>query len=213
METDSERVIHTETEHKSTPKGTEHAALKEEQRKAAAAQAAVEDLQRRLAAVEAALAEERRKAEEAQQALAQQRQVAVTRTETPEQTAEQMPGGEAAFGLMPLVGFRGTDLFNISQQMVAQAIKQPPLALKHYTNFLLEMGRVMTGQSTVEPDAKDKRFTDEVWRTNPYYHALLQTYLTWQQSFNAFIDDADLDSRSSPIPSPRPTRCWAIRRR
>ena len=52
METDSERVIHTETEHKSTPKGTEHAALKEEQRKAAAAQAAVEDLQRRLAVVD-----------------------------------------------------------------------------------------------------------------------------------------------------------------
>src|SRR2546427_3660960 len=106
-------------------KETAHAALEEEQRQAAAAQAAVEDLQRRLAAVEAALAEERRKAEEAQQALAQQRQAAVTHPETSEQTAEQIPGGEAAFGLMPLVGFRGTDLFNISQQMVAQAIKQP----------------------------------------------------------------------------------------
>src|SRR5260221_9108367 len=182
---------------KSTTKETAHAALEEEQRKAAAAQAAVEDLQRRLAAVEAALAEERQKAAAAQQALAQQRQVAETRAETPEQTAEQMPGGEAAFGLMPLVGFRGTDLFNVSQQVIAQAIKQPPLALKHYTNFMLEMGRVMTGQSTVEPDAKDKRFADEVWKTNPYYHALLQTYLTWQQSFSAFINDADLDKKDA----------------
>src|SRR5438876_456809 len=178
-------------------KETAHAALEEEQRKAAAAQAAVEDLQRQLAVAESALAEERQKAAEAQQVLAEQRPAAVTRAETPEQTAEQMPGGEAAFGLMPLVGFRGTDLFNISQQMVAQAIKQPPLALKHYTNFLLEMGRVMTGQSTVEPDARDKRFADEVWKTNPYYHALLQTYLTWQQSFNAFIDDADLDKKDA----------------
>ena len=180
-----------------TTKETAHAALEEERRQAAAAQAAVEDLQRRLAAVESALAEERQKTAEAQQVLAEQRSAAVTHAETSEQTTEQMPGGEAAFGLMPLVGFRGTDLFNISQQMVAQAIKQPPLALKHYTNFLLEMGRVMTGQSTVEPDAKDKRFTDEVWRTNPYYHALLQTYLTWQQSFNAFIDDADLDKKDA----------------
>ncbi|TMC67139.1 MAG: hypothetical protein E6J21_00310, partial [Chloroflexota bacterium] len=104
-----------------TTKETAHAALEEERRQAAAAQAAVEDLQRRLAAVEAALAEERRKAEEAQQALAQQRQVAVTRTETPEQTAEQMPGGEAAFGLMPLVGFRGADLFDVGQQIAEQA--------------------------------------------------------------------------------------------
>src|SRR2546426_5117702 len=59
------------------------------------------------------------------------------------------------------------------------------------------MGRVMTGQSPVEPDAKDKRFTDEAWKTNPYYHALLQTYLTWQQSFSAFINDADLDKKDA----------------
>ncbi|TMC17891.1 MAG: hypothetical protein E6J36_18575, partial [Chloroflexi bacterium] len=227
MENDSQRLMHTETDgqnegiaatpphtepaskkpasagnpskQKSTTKETAQAALEleEEQRQAAAAQAAVEDLQRRLAAVEAALAEERRKAEEAQQALAQQRQAAVTHPETSEQTAEQIPGGEAAFGLMPLVGFRGTDLFNVSQQLAEQAIKQPPLVLKHYTNFLLEMGRVVTGQSSVEPDAKDKRFTDEVWKTNPYYRALLQTYLTWQQSLGAFIDDADLDTKDA----------------
>src|SRR3989442_926750 len=126
-------------------KETAHAALEEEQRKAAAAQAAVEDLQRQLAVAEAALAEERQKAAAAQQLLSEQRRAAVTHAETFEQTAEQMPGEEAAFGLMPLVGFRGTDLFNISQQVVEQAIKQPPLALKHYTNFLLEMGRLMTG--------------------------------------------------------------------
>ncbi|HET8851922.1 MAG TPA: alpha/beta fold hydrolase, partial [Ktedonobacteraceae bacterium] len=225
METDSQHVIHTETDDqhggttappphekpgskkpasagsaskpKSTPKGTEHAALKEEQRKAAQAQAAVEDLQRRLAAVESALAEERQKAAEAQQALTEQRRAAVTHPETAERTAEQMPGGEAAFGLMPMVGFRGTDLFNVSQQIAEQAIKQPPLALKHYTNFMLEMGRVMTGQSTLEPGAKDKRFADEMWKSNPFYHALLQTYLTWEQSLGAFIDDADLDKKDA----------------
>src|SRR5258707_11330467 len=182
---------------KSSTTGSAQAALGEERRKAAEAQAALEDMQRRLAAVEAALAEERRKAEEAQQALAQQRQAVETRAETQEQTAEQIPGGEAAFGLMPLVGFRGADLFQASQQLAEQALKQPPLLLKHYTNFMLEMGRVMTGQSTVEPDAKDKRFTDEVWKTNPYYHALLQTYLTWQQSFSAFINDADPDKKDA----------------
>src|SRR6266851_7456382 len=228
LETDSQRLIHTETDsqhggtattppptkatkaggkkpasagnaskQKSTIKGTEHAALEEEQRKAAAAQAAVEDLQQRLAAVEAALAEERQKAAAADQVLAEQRSTAATHPETSERIAEQVPGGEAAFGLLPLTGFSGADMFNVSRQVIEQAVKQPPLVLKHYTNFLLEMGRVMTGQSTVEPGAKDKRFTDEVWRTNPYYHALLQTYLTWQQSFNAFINDADLDKKDA----------------
>jgi polyhydroxyalkanoate synthase len=178
-------------------KGTEHAALQEERRKAAAAQAALEDMQRRLAVVEAALAEERHKATEAQQALTQQRPAAVTPPETSEQTTEQIPGESAAFGLMPLVGFRGVDLFNVSQQLAAQAIKQPPLLLKHYTNFMLEMGRVMTGQSTLEPGAKDKRFSDEMWKANPFYRALLQTYLTWQQSLGAFIDDAHLDKKDA----------------
>src|SRR5438552_3859584 len=184
---------------KSTTKETAQAALEleEEQRQTAAAQAAVEDLQRRLAAVEAALAEERQKAIEAQQALAEQRQATETHLETQERTAEQMPGGEAAFGLIPLVGFRGADLFNVSQQIAEQALKQPPLALKHYTNFLLEMGRVMTGQSTVEPDAKDKRFTDEAWKTNPFYRTYLQTYLTWEKSLNAFLDEANLDKKAA----------------
>jgi polyhydroxyalkanoate synthase subunit PhaC len=225
LETDSQRLIHTETEsqhggtvatpphtktggkkpasagnaskQKSASKGTEHAALEEEQRKAAAAQAAVEDLQQRLAAVESALAEERQKAAAAQQALAEQRSAAETHPETSERAAEQLPGGEAAFGLMPLTGFSGAEIFNVSRQVFEQAIKQPPLVLKHYTNFLLEMGRVVTGQSTVEPDAKDKRFTDEMWKTNPFYRALLQSYLTWQQSLGAFIDDADLGKKDA----------------
>src|SRR3989449_7983634 len=118
---------HSVSKQKSSSTGTAQAALGEERRKAAEAQAELKDMQRRLAAVEAALAEERRKADEAQQALVEQRQAAETRVETHEQTAEQMPGGEAAFGLMPLVGFRGVDLFNVGQQIAEQALKQPPL--------------------------------------------------------------------------------------
>jgi polyhydroxyalkanoate synthase subunit PhaC len=188
---------HSVSRQKSSSTGTVQAALGEERRKAAQAQTALEDMQRQLAAVEAALAEERRMVDEAQHALAQQRQAAETRAETHEQTAEQMPGGEAAFGLMPLVGFQGADLFDVSQQLAQQALQQPPLLLKHYSNFLLEMGRVMTAQSTVEPDAKDKRFTDEAWKTNPFYRMYLQTYVTWQQSLNAFINDADLDKKDA----------------
>ena len=145
MENDSQDVIHPETDGQNSgtaaesshakpggkrptstgnaskqetdTKGSARAALEEEQRKAAAAQAAVEDLQRRLAAVEAALTEERQKAAAAQQVLSEQRPAAVTHAETSEPTMEQMPSGEAAFGLMPMVGFRSTDLFNAAQQL------------------------------------------------------------------------------------------------
>jgi hypothetical protein len=53
------------------------------------------------------------------------------------------------------------------------------------------------GQSTVEQDAKDKRFLDEIWKTNPYYHAYLQTYLIWRESLNAFINDTDLEKKDA----------------
>jgi len=109
--------------HKASTEGQAQAALAEEQRKAAAAQAAVEDLQRRLAAVEATLTEERRKAAEAQQALVERRATVEKPTEVAEQ-ATGLAGEQAtAFGLTPFVGLQGTDIFNVGQQMIEQAIK------------------------------------------------------------------------------------------
>ncbi len=171
--------------------------LKEERRKAAAAQAAVEELQRRLTAIEATLAEERGKAAQSQQALEEQQHAAEKHTEASEQAPEPASGQAIAFGLTPFVGLQGTDIFNVSQQMFQQALKQPQLMLKHSTNFLLEMDRVMLDQSTIEPDAKDKRFVGEAWKTNSFYRKYLQTYLTWRDSLNAFINDADLDKKDA----------------
>ena len=122
----------------------------------------MEELQRRLTAVEATLAEEREKAAQSQQALEEQQYAAEKHTEASEQATESASGQAIAFGLTPFVRLQGTDIFNVSQQMFQQALKQPQFMLKHPTNFLLEMGRVMVGQSTVEPDAKDKRFAGEI---------------------------------------------------
>ena len=183
------------TKQKASTAGTASSALAAERRKTTEAQAALKELHNKLAAVEAALAEEKQKTAEAQRAYASQPQATEQHHEESERTSS--PAGDLAFGMMPLVGFRGGDLLNAGRQLMEQAVKQPPLALKHYTNFMLEMGRVMTDKSTIEPDAKDKRFTDEMWKTNPFYHALMQTYLTWQQSLNAFIDDADLGKKDA----------------
>jgi polyhydroxyalkanoate synthase len=225
LETDSQRVIHEENDEqhggttnaasgtsrdgrkrtslgnaprqKRASKQKELTALEKERRKAAAAQAAVEDLQRRLVAAEEALVEEQQKVAQAQRLLEEQQLATNSNAKISEQTTEQVSGGETAFGLMPFVGFRATDLYNVGQLVAEQAIKQPPLLLKHSTQFTLEMSRVMSGQSSIEPDAKDKRFLDEIWKTNPYYHAYLQTYLTWRESLNAFINDADLEKKDA----------------
>ena len=199
------------TRPRSSSKGPEQAALKEERRKAAETEANLETVQRRLAELEATLEEEKRKAAMAIAALeAEQRKAAKAQhksqeeqykveknVEAAEQAAEWVGAGDSRFGLMPLIGLSGADIFSVGQQIVEQAAKQPPLVLKHYSNFLLEMSRVMTGQSTVEPDAKDKRFVDPVWQTNPFYRIALQSYLTWRESLNAFINDSDLGKKDA----------------
>lgn len=153
-------------------------------------QAALAEMRSRLAAVEAALVEERQKTLAAKPRP----------TESPSPAPVYITNAtveEASFGMMPFVGFRGTDLFGVGQQVIEQAVKHPPLALKHYTNFLMEMGRIWTGQSKVEPEPKDKRFADEVWKTNPFYHMYLQTYLTWRESLGAFINEAELGKKDA----------------
>lgn len=172
---------------------------REEQHATADAQAAVDDLKRQLAALEASLAEERQKAVEAQRTLMEQLQAREkpAKAPEPEPTTEQTRAEENSFGLMPFIGFSNTDLLSISQKVVEQTIKQPPLLLKHYTDFLNRMGQVATNQAAIKPDSKDKRFIDEVWSSNPFYQMYMQTYLTWQQSLKAFIDDAGLDKKDA----------------
>ncbi len=183
---------------KSANQGTAQAALAEERRRTEAAETALAELQSRLAAVEAALAEEKhKKTTHTQPAATERPHKAEKPAEMAEQAAESALGAENMFGLTPLVGLQGADIFGVSQQVVEQAVKQPPLVLKHYTNFLMEMSRVLTGQSKVAPDAKDKRFADPMWQTNPFYRIGLQTYLTWRDSLNAFIDDSDLGKKDA----------------
>jgi polyhydroxyalkanoate synthase subunit PhaC len=180
------------------PRGQGQAqSLREEQHAAAEAQAAVDDLKRQLAAVEAALTEERQKATEAQRTLMEQLQAREESPKAPEPTTEETRAEENSFGLMPFIGFNNADLLSISQKVVEQTIKQPPLLLKHYTDFLTKMGHVATNQATIKPDPKDKRFLDEIWSTNPFYQMYLQTYLTWRQSLKAFIDEAGLDKKDA----------------
>lgn len=166
---------------------------KEEQHKDTEAQAAIDDLQHQLADFAGVLAAERQKAAEIHQAFIEQMQA----SKKAGADAEQTHATEAPSSLLPFAGLGNADLFRAGQQIIEQAIKRPSFVFKHSTNFLFEMGRVVTNQSTIEPDAKDKRFLDELWSTNPFYHLYLQTYLTWRQSLNAFIDDAGLEKKDA----------------
>jgi polyhydroxyalkanoate synthase len=91
----------------------------------------------------------------------------------------------------------GADLFAAGQRMALAAWRNPGLGMQESSEFMDEMTRIVTGQSKIEPDAKDKRFEDPTWKTNPYYKAMLQTYLLWRQSLNNLVDHADLPTQDA----------------
>jgi polyhydroxyalkanoate synthase len=91
----------------------------------------------------------------------------------------------------------GAELFEVGQRMALAAMKQPWIAMTQSGEMLGEMSRIATGQSTIEPDPKDKRFDDPIWKTNPIYKAALQSYLLWRQSLNTFVDSADLPKKDA----------------
>jgi polyhydroxyalkanoate synthase len=86
-----------------------------------------------------------------------------------------------------------------------------------------EVGRIMTGTSTVAPSRGDRRFTDVAWTENPLLKRLARLYLAGSHTAQQLVTDAELDWRdrkrvgSSSRTScrrPRPATCpWSTRPR
>src|SRR5260221_93077 len=81
--------------------------------------------------------------------------------------------------------------------MMQAALRTPGLALQQSSKFVDEMTRIVTGQSKIAPDPKDKRFEDPAWTTNPVYKGFLQTYLLWRQSLNNLVDHANMPKKDA----------------
>jgi polyhydroxyalkanoate synthase subunit PhaC len=97
----------------------------------------------------------------------------------------------------PLVGVRGCDIVDSALGLVSQMMRNPFVVGKHYVHFFGELGRIAVGGSGLEPDAKDKRFSDPAWRENVGYRALAQCYLAWGNALNRIVDDAQMDKRDA----------------
>jgi polyhydroxyalkanoate synthase len=60
-----------------------------------------------------------------------------------------------------------------------------------------ELARVGLGRSTLAPPARDRRFTDPAWTSNPLLRRLVQAYLATGQTAARLVADADLGWRDS----------------
>lgn len=79
---------------------------------------------------------------------------------------------------------------------IAEMHRQYMLQLSRFWAELFIRALTLGAYSSVEPEAADKRFRDEVWREAPYYDLLKQAYLLGSQQLKDVVEQAHVDEKS-----------------
>jgi polyhydroxyalkanoate synthase len=101
-------------------------------------------------------------------------------SEKDEATAIISEETEAAAGLLPL------DMVNAIADLV-----DPAAVAKEMPWLATELTKVALGQSDIEFDERDQRFSDEAWRTIPYFRMLGQSYRLFEMWMNRMYQSVD----------------------
>jgi polyhydroxyalkanoate synthase subunit PhaC len=101
---------------------------------------------------------------------------------------------EATMALGPLAGLAREDFAGAIGMMLRQTAANPQSAFKAASGIMEDSVKIMTGQSDLAPDAKDKRFMDPAWTFNPFFKAGAQYYLAVQKGVKSWIEDLALDA-------------------
>jgi polyhydroxyalkanoate synthase len=96
--------------------------------------------------------------------------------------------------LGPLIGLTREDIFGAVAVLLRETASDPARLMRHGQDMGGEMLRIMTGQSELAPDARDKRFMDPAWRYNPFMRAGMQYYLAVQKGAARWLEELELDA-------------------
>ena len=73
--------------------------------------------------------------------------------------------------------------------------RKPGTTARRLGDLGAEVGRVLSGTSTVAPRRGDRRFTDTAWSENPLLRRLVQLYLAGSRTAEQLVAEADLEPR------------------
>lgn len=100
---------------------------------------------------------------------------------------------QSTTALGPLVGLAREDFVGAVALLLRETATDPQRTFRHAAEMGQDMIKIMTGQSDLAPDPKDKRFMDPAWRYNPFFRAGAQYYLAVRKGMQNWLAELELD--------------------
>ena len=100
---------------------------------------------------------------------------------------------QSTTALGPMIGLAREDFVGAIALLLRETASDPKRTFRHAQEMGQDMIKIMTGQSELQPDPKDKRFKDPAWQYNPFFRAGAQYYLAVQKGMSNWLNDLELD--------------------
>ena len=104
---------------------------------------------------------------------------------------------KSTLALNPLVAMRSEDIMSAAGAVMRGLANQPQAVAQQWMSFATEFTRIMTGQSDVAADPKDRRFADPAWKTSGPHKALMQSYVAWGNAVTELVAKTDLAEKDA----------------
>ncbi len=106
----------------------------------------------------------------------------------------EQEAAQSTTALGPMVGLVREDFAGAVALLLRETASDPQRTMRHAQAVGEDMIKIMSGQSDLAPDPKDKRFRDPAWQYNPFLRAGAQYYLAVQKGMNNWLSDLELDA-------------------
>ena len=98
---------------------------------------------------------------------------------------------EQILGANPLLGIDREELLAAGKRLLRLMTINPQVLIEENIAFARELVEIAFGRSQVLPDARDRRFSHNIWQKSGYYKRLMQGFVAWRDMLNRVLDRAD----------------------
>src|SRR5215510_10783798 len=98
---------------------------------------------------------------------------------------------EQILGANPLLGIDREELLAAGRRLLRLMTLNPQVLIEENIAFARELVEIAFGRSKVLPDARDRRFSHNIWQKSGYYKRLMQGFVAWRDMLNRVLDRAE----------------------